>query len=55
MACGVDDEHNNRLKSPSTWHQSASPSHGAIAIVDMWQAATDEELGIDVQEGRMTR
>jgi len=55
--CEDDDEHNSRLKlkSPSTWHQSASPSHGAIAIVDMWQATTDEELAIDVQEGRMTR
>jgi hypothetical protein len=58
MACGEDDEHSSRLKlkSPSSWHQSASPSHGAIAIVDMWQAATDEELAIDVQEGsRMAR
>jgi hypothetical protein len=59
MACGEDDdEHKSRLKlkSPSSWHQSASPSHGAIAIVDMWQAATDEELAIDVQEeSRMAR
>jgi hypothetical protein len=59
MACGEDDdEYKSRLKlkSPSSWHQSASPSHGAIAIVDMWQAATYEELAIDVQEGsRMAR
>jgi hypothetical protein len=51
MAYDEDDEH-NRFKSPSTWYvyQSASPtsSHGAIAIVDMWQA-------VDVQEGRMSR